>query len=200
MPAKTKTKAQPRKRSATKTQGRSARTGQRTPAKAQPKRQPKRQPKKAQPKQSKRTVTRRDSVPELADAASRATELATDGGQLRRGGVSTVKLSDVKAHVIGRRRPADVIVAIIAGPQGRERPARVNVKRANEVPKAAVKLATDYASGKIGQTDLPDGARARLGEASKLIGNPTVHKISGRKLAACLVALTEAGTRKRSRR
>lgn len=195
--AAAKTKATPRKRSATKQAKPSPRKRTATP-KAQPKRATKRT--KAEPK---RTVTRRPSRPELADQAKRATELVTvnsSGDTIARAPISSVKLGDVRDTVIGKRRPADVIVDVIAGPRDKERPGRVGVKRAPEVPKAALTIATQYAGAKIGQTDLPEGARARLSAAAQELGDPGVHKINGRAMAACLVALAESGSRKRSRR
>lgn len=116
-------------------------------------------------------------VEQFGPAAVRASELAcvdTDGKPIGRAPISSPKVQMVAQH-IGRRKPADVLHRVIGESSATK----------------SGQMARKYAAAQIGQTDLPDGARARIGEMAKAIGDPKQHKMNGRALVAALVGLAE---------
>lgn len=176
--ANTKTTATPNKRAAKTT------PKPKTSKTSKPKQTGKPKPKTtAKPKTAKRTVSERR--PEYAEAEKIATALVTvdsSGKTIKRAPIGTPKMARVSAEIVGKRKPADVIrLAMFGGPK---------FKR-EESATAALKIARDYAGAKIGQTDLPDGARARLSALALQLGPPTVHKLNGRALCAALVGLSD---------
>lgn len=106
----------------------------------------------------------------LAKLATSLVTRGSDGKQLNRAPISTPKVELVAVKLVGRKQPKAVISAL-------------GFKSA--------KQASDYASAHIGRTDLPEGTSAKLSEAALKLGNPQVHKINGRALAAVLVALAK---------
>lgn len=123
-------------------------------------------------------------VPELAGAAERASQLVcTDasGQPTNRARIGTKQIALVQTGFVKRTKPADAIRKLVFGGEtGRGKSA-----------KNAHKIARDYADGKIGQTDLPDGMRERVSEAARVIGDPAKHKLSGKAFAAALVGLAD---------
>jgi hypothetical protein len=171
MATTTKTSRKPsgRKPAARKTQ-----TTKRTPSKAKTTTTP-------TPERKPRT----GQVPEFSKAAHAASALITvdeNGKPNKRAPLGTVQLQRVH-NAIGKRKPADVLRLLVYGGPSFKR---------GQTQRGALDVATGWASSKIGQTDLPEGCRARFTAFAAEIGDPRKHKINGKALAAALVGLVQS--------
>lgn len=132
------------------------------------------------------TTPRSGQLPEFNEAAHAASALICvdeKGKPNKRAPLGTVQLSRVAASVGKRRKPSEQLrLLMFGGPK---------FKR-DQTAAAAVRIARGWASSKIGQTDLPEGSRARFTAFAAEIGDPRKHKINGKALAAALVGLVDS--------
>jgi hypothetical protein len=153
---------------------------------------PKPKPKAAKPKAKAKAKAakkvqpiRTDARPELASASAVATDLIRvpgpgrkiKGKESTRSPISTQRLGAV-ADSIGKRDPKVVVRQVMfGGPKF----------GAKESAKAALDKATEYAGGKVGSPDLPEGAASRIRALAESF--EARQKIGGRVYVASLVAL-----------
>jgi len=169
--------------------------------KAAPKRAAKKvaKPKAAKPKAKttaakKKAAPRRkvERAPQFADAAKIATDLVTvgsDGKPIGRAPIGTPQMARVHAALVGKRQIGTVVRAFAyGGPKFGQKETVAN----------GLRVLRQYAGAKIGRTDLPEGASTRLSVGAAAIGDPKVHKVNGRALAAALVALADAPPAKKA--
>lgn len=128
--------------------------------------------KSTKPKQSNGNGSGRLAVPQWKAVADVATALVTvnaAGKTIARAPISTAKVEMVHAGLIGRKNVRTYITKTLGF--------------------KSVKQCGEYGGAKIGRTDLPDGVSRALSEAAESLGDPKVHKINGRALAAVIFAL-----------
>lgn len=141
---------------------------------------------------SKRTVLRPTAIRESVGSGARESSFAaatdyvtrlictdSNGVAIGRGPMSTTRVALVSAFLKKTRKTAAATVHAIVGEKSQAK---------------SIETATAYADGQIGRTDLPDGMADRLAEFverfSKSVGkSPAKHKLSGKSMAAVLVAL-----------
>jgi hypothetical protein len=109
----------------------------------------------------------------VADAASAMACVDSDGQPIGRARIGTVQIQRVADAMKKSKTTAHDLVGAKSAKQ-------------------SLAVLRQYASAKIGRGDLPDGVAANIGALAKRIGDPRVHKMNGRALAAAVVALTEA--------
>ena len=160
--ANTKSKTKATKQSASKSKSAKPKATKRSAAK------PKAKTKKAAEKNPV-SVKRAKLATEMVTQAT-ATDKRKTGSAIARAPISVPKVELVQSKLLRSGSAAQTIKS-------------VGFKSTAEAER--------YASGKIGRADLSPEINRALTEAAAKLGDPKVHKINGRALAAVLVAATK---------